>query len=97
MNRSRLIVVEGVPEAGKSTTAGFIKDHLDSLGVPARLYREGDLDHPADFESVARLDRAGYAALLARDLVQAGVLERHVLSFGRLETAATVAKPAFAG
>jgi hypothetical protein len=82
MNCSKLIVVEGMPGAGKSTTAGFIKEHLDSLGVPARLYREGDLDHPADFESVARLDRAGYAALLARYPVQAGILERDVRASG---------------
>jgi hypothetical protein len=78
MSKTKLLVVEGVPGAGKTTTATFIKEHLDSLGVPARLYQEGDLDHPADFESVARLDRAEYATLLAAYPAQAGLLARHV-------------------
>ena len=78
MRKTRLIVVEGVPGAGKSTTAALLKDHLDSLGLPARLYLEGDLDHPADFESVAHLSQVEYAALLAAYPEAADLLARNV-------------------
>ena len=82
MNRTRLIVIEGVPGAGKSTTAAQLKDHLDSLGAPARLFCEGDLDHPADFESVARFDPAEFDALLAAYPAQADLLTQSVCIAG---------------
>lgn len=98
---AKLIVVEGVPGAGKSTTAVLIKEHLDSLGIPARLYCEGDLDHPADFESVAWLDRAGFVALLARYPAQAGLLQAcvqvadddHFLPYRKMQLAHGAALP----
>jgi len=102
MSSTKLIVLEGVPGSGKSTTAAFIKDHLDSLGVPARLYREGDLDHPADFGSVARLDPIAYAALLAAYPAQADLLARsvrvsgqdHFLSYRKMQIEQGAALPA---
>lgn len=53
MEKSKLIVVEGMWGSGKTTTAQFIYDHLTESGAKARLFLEGDLDHPADYDKVA--------------------------------------------
>ena len=44
---SRLILVEGIPGAGKTTTARKIKEKLIDEGKEAILYEEG-MSHPAD-------------------------------------------------
>ena len=44
---SRLILVEGIPGAGKTTTARNIKEKLIDEGKEAILYEEG-MSHPAD-------------------------------------------------
>ncbi len=64
MSSTKLVIVEGIPGAGKTTTARFIRDWLAGQGFQPRLYLEGDLDHPADFESAACLSAAQYARLL---------------------------------
>jgi len=56
MNPTKLIIVEGIPGSGKTSTAQYIKDKLDMDQISNRLYLEGDLNHPADYESVACLD-----------------------------------------
>ncbi len=61
---SKLVLVEGIPGSGKTTTAQFIRDWLAQWGAQPALFLEGDLDHPADFESLACLDEAQYARLL---------------------------------
>jgi tRNA uridine 5-carbamoylmethylation protein Kti12 len=64
MNHSRLILVEGIPGSGKTSTANFIQKWLDEHGFANRLFLEGDLDHPADYESVAYFSRPEYAQFL---------------------------------
>lgn len=44
---SRLILVEGIPGAGKTTTARKIKEKLIDEGKEAIFYEEG-MSHPAD-------------------------------------------------
>lgn len=63
-NQPRLILIEGLPGAGKSTAAAFVEAWLANKGLRPRLYLEGNLDHPADPESVACLDPAALAGLL---------------------------------
>ncbi|CEG28550.1 hypothetical protein [Bacillus sp. B-jedd] len=58
-----LILVEGLPGSGKTATAGFVKEILDECGGEARLFLEGDLDHPADMESVAFLSEGDFSIL----------------------------------
>ncbi|WP_226671918.1 hypothetical protein [Rossellomorea aquimaris] len=53
--KTNLIIVEGIPGSGKSTTAHFIKEYLESEGITAKLFQEGDSRHPADYESTACL------------------------------------------
>lgn len=64
MNYSRLILIEGIPGSGKTSTATFIQKWLDEHGFPNRLYLEGDLDHPADYEGVAYFSRPEYEQFL---------------------------------
>jgi hypothetical protein len=64
MNHSRLIIVEGIPGSGKTSTATFIQKWLDERGFSNRLYLEGNLDHPADYEGVAYFSRPEYDQFL---------------------------------
>lgn len=52
---SRLILIEGLPGSGKTVTAGFIGEHLNGVGMPAKWFLEGDPHHPTDFECEAAL------------------------------------------
>lgn len=49
----KLILVEGIPGSGKTTACGYIGKKLEEQGNPTRVYLEGDLDHPADYEATA--------------------------------------------
>ncbi len=73
----KLVLVEGIPGSGKSTTARFVCDWLENHGQRPVLFLEGDWDHPADFESVACLDEREYAALQAQFPKQAAFLAEH--------------------
>jgi Chromatin associated protein KTI12 len=64
--KTNLIIVEGIPGSGKSTTANFIKEHLEKKGVKAKLYQEGDTSHPADYESTACLSDSQFYNILER-------------------------------
>ncbi|KON88384.1 hypothetical protein AF332_17275 [Sporosarcina globispora] len=50
---TKLILIEGMPGSGKSTTARLVHEVLWQKGIEAEVYFEGDLNHPTDFESVA--------------------------------------------
>lgn len=50
---AKLIIVEGLPGSGKSTTAQQIYDILKDKGINPELYSEGNYNHPADFDGVA--------------------------------------------
>jgi hypothetical protein len=74
---TRLILIEGIPGSGKTSVARFVCDWLAAHGQRPRLFLEGDWNHPADFESVACLTGAEYAALRAQFPAQAGFLAQH--------------------
>src|SRR6185436_16644950 len=46
MRETRLILVEGLPGSGKSTTAHALTRHLSGLGMPVRWWYEEELGHP---------------------------------------------------
>lgn len=62
--KSRLILLEGIPGSGKTTAAINLQSFLVSKHVPSRSWREGDFDHPADFEGFACLAKAEYKDLV---------------------------------
>ncbi len=75
MGQSKLVIVEGIPGAGKTTCAQWVQVWLAGEGREVRLRLEGDLNHPADYESTACLAEAEYARLLAAFPAWRAVLE----------------------
>lgn len=61
---TKLILVEGLPGSGKSTTARLFQELLAEQNVKAELYMEGNLEHPADYEGVAYFTEEEFAKLL---------------------------------
>ncbi|UQQ35326.1 hypothetical protein [Paenibacillus polymyxa] len=50
---TKLVMVEGIPGSGKSTLSRYIQDTLNTHRIESELFLEGNLRHPADYESVA--------------------------------------------
>ncbi len=82
MVETKLILVEGLPGSGKTTTARFVADWLKQRGVETAVFLEGNLDHPADVESVACLDEQEYANLKAQFSAEADFLVSQVVKEG---------------
>ena len=55
LSSTALILVEGIPGSGRTSTAQLVAQWLSDNGFHPGLHVEGDLDHPADYESLARL------------------------------------------
>jgi len=53
--KAKLYLMEGLPGSGKTTTAEALTCLLQKEQINTRLHIEGDLNHPADYESVAYL------------------------------------------
>ena len=77
MPGTRLILVEGVPGSGKTTTAQLVYAWLKQHSFMPRLYLEGNLDHPADYESVACLTYPEYAQLVENYPAHRSFLDQH--------------------
>jgi energy-coupling factor transporter ATP-binding protein EcfA2 len=60
---SKLILVEGLPGSGKTTTSKLVHQLLSEKGFEPKLFVEGDINHPADFESVACLSEIEYSEI----------------------------------
>lgn len=73
-SNSRLILIEGIPGSGKTSTARFVGAWLERNSQRVRVFQEGDWTHPADFEAVACLDAREYTQLLAQFPAQANFL-----------------------
>jgi hypothetical protein len=63
MTKSKLIIIEGLPGSGKTTTARFVEQWLKEHHYTPALFLEGNWEHPADFESAACLNRHEYDQL----------------------------------
>jgi len=82
MKPVKLVIVEGVPGSGKTTTARFVRDWLMERDHPPYLCLEGDLDHPADYESVACLTQEEATRLIARHPSERELLEQRAIVRG---------------
>ncbi|MBU3134910.1 hypothetical protein KPL39_01370 [Clostridium gasigenes] len=58
-----LIIIEGLPGVGKSTTAENVYDILKDKGINTEIYSEGNYNHPADFDGVAYLNSEDFNML----------------------------------
>lgn len=65
---NKLILVEGIPGAGKTTTARKIKEKLLAEGKNVILYEEG-MSHPADMAWNAYLSEEEYNSFLSKCLL----------------------------
>lgn len=63
--KTRLILIEGLPGSGKTTTAQLIHEILNEMNYKNELILEGNLDHPADYDSVAYFDDKEIEILLS--------------------------------
>lgn len=62
---TKLIIVEGLPGFGKSTIAQLVSDILTEMNIEAELFKEGNLDHPADYDGVAYYANSEFESLLS--------------------------------
>lgn len=61
--QTKLILIEGLPGSGKSTTAQLVHEILTEKNLKAQLFLEGNLDHPADYDGVAFFSKCDYVEL----------------------------------
>lgn len=61
---ARLIIIEGLPGAGKSTVAEITSEVLSELKIQKKFFSEGNKDHPADYDGVAYLLKEQFYKLL---------------------------------
>jgi hypothetical protein len=77
--KTKLILVEGLPGFGKSTTAQYTKEILEEAGKEARLFLEGNLDHPADYDGVAYAAEEEMEKLLKEAGGQAELIKQYTI------------------
>jgi hypothetical protein len=51
--RSKLVLIEGLPGFGKTTTAQLVHEILTEMNITSQLFLEGNLEHPVDYDGVA--------------------------------------------
>lgn len=76
---TKLIIVEGLPGFGKSTTAQLINDILSQNKIEVELFLEGNLNHPADYDSVSCFNKFEFDRLLSNSGDFKEVLLKRVL------------------
>ncbi|RLQ96263.1 P-loop NTPase family protein [Falsibacillus albus] len=64
--KPKLILIEGLPGSGKTTTAKLVKEILIEKGVDCELFLEGNLNHPADLDGVAYFSESEWESLCVR-------------------------------
>jgi len=76
--KTKLILVEGLPGFGKSTTARLVYNILKEQNVEAELFLEGDVNHPADYEGVAFFTKSEMEQLLLSHEQQREKIKHHM-------------------
>ncbi|WP_045516724.1 hypothetical protein [Neobacillus niacini] len=79
MVNSKLILVEGLPGSGKSTTAKITNDIVREWNVDTKLYLEGNVEHPADYEGGSFFSKTEFAELLEQFSEVEHILLKHAI------------------
>ncbi|MFB3165436.1 hypothetical protein ABLO26_29205 [Neobacillus sp. 179-J 1A1 HS] len=79
MTNTKLILIEGLPGSGKSTTAEMINDILKEWNVDTRLCLEGNFEHPADYEGGSYFSKTDFAKLLEEYHEVQPILVKHAI------------------
>ncbi|MGG1151932.1 hypothetical protein [Bacillus wiedmannii] len=90
---TKLIIVEGLPGFGKSTTASLLYDILIEKNIDVELFLEGNPDHPADYDGVSCFDKSEFESLLVnsgdfREVISDRVTKRgnnYLLPYKKIE------------
>lgn len=78
----KLIIVEGLPGFGKSTTAKLINEILSQNKIEVELFLEGNLNHPADYDGVSCFNKFEFDRLVSNSGDFKEVLLKRVLKKG---------------
>lgn len=76
---SKLILVEGLPGFGKTTTAQLVHEIMTEMNIKSQLFLEGNLEHPADYEGVAFFQKSEFEELLSTYINFKDLLSQHVI------------------
>lgn len=79
MINTKLILIEGLPGSGKTTTAEITNDILKEWNVTTNLYLEGHAEHPADYEGGSYFSKTEFAQLLEQYNEVQPILVKHAI------------------
>jgi hypothetical protein len=74
--QTKLIMIEGIPGSGKTSTAQYIQDWVASQGLKAALYLEDAPNHPVDLDNLSYLDEKQYKDFISRFNRYRSVIEK---------------------
>jgi len=74
--KNKLILVEGLPGAGKTTISKTIKQIFHKQNIKSKLFLEGEIDQPADYESVAFLNEKEYEETIKKHPENSKIIEK---------------------
>ncbi|MEC1524290.1 hypothetical protein P9D43_20010 [Neobacillus niacini] len=77
MVNTKLILVEGLPGSGKSTTADMTNDILKEWNVDTKLFLEGNVEHPADYEGGSYFSETEFSQLIEQYSEVKPILLKH--------------------
>lgn len=80
--KPKLVLIEGLPGFGKTTTAQLVHEILTEMNLKPQLFLEGDLEHPADYEGVAYLEKNEFDELLNTHVKYRDLLNNRVIKQG---------------
>jgi adenylate kinase family enzyme len=79
MINTKLILVEGLPGSGKTTTAAITNDLLKEWNVDTKLFLEGNAEHPADYEGGSYFSKTEFAQLLEQYIDVQAIFVKHAI------------------
>ncbi|GGG09594.1 hypothetical protein GCM10010912_62580 [Paenibacillus albidus] len=80
--RPKLVLIEGLPGFGKTTTAQLVHEIITEMNINSQLFLEGDLEHPADYDGVACFEKNEFDELLRTHEQFSDLLRTYIIKEG---------------